>query len=164
MIEVDDKDVLVIGNGGEKPVIKDDYNLVIRINRGIWEGASDVWVDATYNRAQVENNKNMKKYKYYWNLNFRAPDPVITVKERQMFMGEYGFEVNPSTGIVLLWILLEKASPRSITIVGFSGDSNHVTNQKNYGVHNWELERSIVKRWIETGKLISLDSQPLCCG
>lgn len=149
-----DLDVLVIGNGGDKPSFNpEDYDSIIRMNQGILEGDANIWVMATFTEDLIDTRNH---YDEFWRLNFQKESRWPKAL-RDDLMEQYGMVNNPSTGLSLLWGLMQVEKPRSITIVGYTGSTNRITQQRNYPKHNWELERKIVREWLDKGLIRSLD-------
>lgn len=144
MEPIDGRNILLIGNG--MPSDEPDADIVVRINWGAAHAPCDVWIDNEHKvvapccepelivrlgprqRATPYSafNTSMKLYK-------RMCDEMDLLR--------------PSSGIMAVWWILNENSPQSLTVSGFSGDSNIHTNRVNMDCHDWERERILLSEW-----------------
>lgn len=153
---VSGRKVLVIGNGSDRSS-RCDTDFIIRMNDGIVEGRTDLWVDGISYIRPIIGRYQMPKY--IWRLSkkgIKAPSPYevgrLSNKDMEEMKRSLGLG-NPSTGIRLLWCLINKATPQEIHVTGFNGNHNHLTNRENSGVHSWEEEREILGEWSNSSLL-----------
>jgi hypothetical protein len=149
----DNKRVLVVGNGDKSVEPEADY--VIRMGHALGVMPCDLWVHAFARDARNPDARVFPPHMIHMGHDSR--NLAIPKKWFYRHARQYGLTSKPSTGISLILCLLEKATPQSILITGFSGDHNVITNVSNFPVHNWDEERGLIQELILNNRIISSD-------
>ena len=154
-----DKTVLLVGNGDHTET--EDYNIVIRINRGILDKPADIWVN---NLLQQGAQWKELDFKYMLRLNSeKGGSRLLTgfptmYKDRTYFWSPEGFldlaksvgYAQPFTGTTTLHWLTQYTEPKSITVIGmnFFEDGNYTP------IHKPTLDREYVLKLAEKYPII----------
>ena len=161
-----DKKVLLIGNGDHKEDNLNDYNIVIRCNNGIQKGYADLWVNGLIQFHRREFNWNNVHCKYILRLNAENNgvkllrglpseyEPITyfwTPKEYRNFSNSVGC-MQPFTGTTALHWISHYSKPESITVIGMDFFEKRIPAS----IHKPEMDRAYVSRLIEKFPIISL--------
>ena len=173
---VKSKNVLLVGNSKsllEKDNSKliDSYEFVIRFNLSIGHlhkysigNKCDAWIYAMCREHVCESTYNNAKNKPKVCVRYGAPLPlgetnIILDVVKDDVRKEVGVssDLHPSTGIVTLYYLLNKARCESISMIGFDSfkKSNfYSSSHRAHLCHNLDAESEYIKRLSKDGKII----------
>ena len=172
---VKSKNVLLVGNSKsllEKDNSKliDSYEFVIRFNLSIGHlhkhsigNKCDAWIYAMCMARACESTYNNAKNKPKVCVRYGEPFPlgetnIILDVVKDDVRKEVGVssDLHPSTGIVTLYYLLNKAQCKSISLIGFDSfkKSNFYSScNRAHLCHNLDAESEYIKRLFDDGKI-----------
>lgn len=137
---IDGKNVLLVGNGSgikDRGETIDSYEFVVRFNNGIIHSGKydigkkcDAWVYSMRSEGQCKSTLAKANILPKYCVRFFAFPPkeplgnhvyLPRLEIYNILREEWGLsgKENPSTGISLLYYIIENCSPKSITLIGF---------------------------------------------
>lgn len=176
---VKNKELLLVGNGSEvlgKGELIDSYECVVRFNFGIRQNKGfkvgskcDLWVYAMSSEGICLDTYNRATIKPFYCVRFANPcktkigDNFIDMSKERLDvfyklskLFELASDENPSTGVSLLYYIVNYCSPKSITLIGFDSfkTPNFYANRVWANLwHDSSKEEAYIKKLEEEGKI-----------
>lgn len=165
---VKDKDVLLVGNSSsllkkDNSDLIDSFEFVVRFNLSISHLHSysigrkcDAWIFAMCRDNVIRRTYEGAKIKPKVCVRYGKPFDIGEVNinldvNKNDVRKEIGInqDVHPSTGIVTIWYMLNKAKPKSLSLIGFDSfkSSNFYTKSNNAHLcHNLDAEAAYLRQ------------------
>jgi hypothetical protein len=176
---VKDKNVLLVGNSRkllkkDNSDLIDSFEFVIRFNLSIAKlydynigNKCDAWVFAMCRERVINNTYNSAQIKPQVCVRYGAPYKIGAVninldvkKDKIRKEIEIDSDMHPSTGIVTTWYMLNKAKPKSISLIGFDSFKNpnfYTSIQNAHLCHNLKAEEAYLRKLSEEKHIQIID-------
>ena len=164
---VKDKNVLLVGNSKsllewDNAALIDSYEFVIRFNLSIGKlhnynigNKCDAWIFAMcdeYAINQTYRNSRIKPrvcVRYGDPFNIGEVNIVLDVNKDDVRRElRIGTDLHPTTGVVTTWYMLNRAKPKSLSLIGFDSfkNPNFYTPKFHTRGHNLDAETAYLKQ------------------
>ena len=176
---VEGKNVLLVGNS--KSLLKKDYSqlidsygFVIRFNLSIHHlhkysigDKCDAWIYAMCREHVCESTYNSAKNKPKMCVRYGKPLDIgeinITLDVNKVDVINsigIGEDLHPSTGVVAIWYMLNNATPKSISLIGFDSFKEcnfYAAHNSAHLCHSLSAEEKYLTDMHKEGKISFLD-------